>query len=68
MSNLLDFTDAKFAALTGRGYTSTFIDNSGDGKVDRLHELPVGIDLRCWLGLAAKQPNGQPGADHGDGQ
>ena len=27
-------TKSEFAALTGRGYTSTFIDNTGDGKVD----------------------------------
>ena len=27
-------TTAEYAALTGRGYTSTFIDNTGDGKVD----------------------------------
>ena len=27
-------TAAQAAALTGRGYTATFIDNTGDGKVD----------------------------------
>ena len=27
-------TTAEYADLTGRGYTTTFIDNTGDGKVD----------------------------------